>query len=200
MFAHFHIAFADLDAECALSCRRAHERFRQDFLHQFGFTEPRKSRGSQNDGIVFALLQLAHARVNIAPQRMDHQVGPRGLQLRLAAQATGTHARSMWQRFDAVVLDRQKHVARIDSRGDSDQFETGWQPRRQVLKAVHRDINPAFGQRLFDLLGEHALGADLGESNVDDFVARGLDDLELDFVAALAQQRRDVIGLPESEL
>ncbi len=76
----------------------------------------------------------------------------------------------------------------------------GWQPSRQVLKAMHREINLAFGQRLFDLLGEHALGADLGEGDIGDFVAGGLDDLELDLVAALAQQRRDVIGLPESEL
>ena len=200
MFAHLHIAFADLDAKCALSRCRTHELLREDFLHQFGFAEPRKPGGSQNDGIVFAFLQLAHARVNIAPQWMDDQVGPRGLQLRLAAQATGTHARSVWQRFYAVVLDREKYVARIDSRGDSDQLKSRWQPRRQILKAMHRDINPAFGQRLFDLLGEHALGTDLGEGNVDDFVAGGLDDLELDLVAALAQQRRDVIGLPESEL
>ena len=65
---------------------------------------------------------------------------------------------------------------------------------------MHREIDAAFGQRVFDLLGEHALGADLGESDIGDLVAGGLDDLQLDLVAALAQQRGDVIGLPESQL
>src|SRR5664279_1349098 len=200
MFAHLNIAFADLDAKRTLSCRGAHKLFRKDFLHQFHFAQPCKSGGSQNDGIVFAFFQLAHARVNIAPQRMDHQIGPRRLQLRLAAQATGTHARTMWQRLDAVVLDGQKHVARIDPRGDGNHFESGRQLGRQVFEAVHSEINPAFGQGVFDLLGEHAFGADLGQCYLRDLVAGGLDDLELDLVAALAQQCRNVIGLPESEL
>ena len=46
---------------------------------------------------------------------------------------------------------------------------------------MHREIDAAFSERVFDLLGEHALGADLRESNVENLVARGLDDLQLDF-------------------
>ena len=33
MFAHLDIAFADFDAKCALARSRAHEIFRQNFLH-----------------------------------------------------------------------------------------------------------------------------------------------------------------------
>ena len=55
-------------------------------------------------------------------------------------------------------------------------------------------------QRFFNFLGEHALGADLGESDVGDLVAGGLDDLDFDLVAALREQSGDVIGLPEREL
>src|SRR4051812_21111685 len=62
------------------------------------------------------------------------------------------------------------------------------------------EIDFTRSKRFFDLLGEHALGADLRESNVGDPVARGLDDLYLHLVAARAQLRRDVIGLPKCEL
>ena len=72
--------------------------------------------------------------------------------------------------------------------------------RRQVLQAMHGQIHPPFGQCLFDLLGEHPLGADLGKGHVGDLVARGLDDLQLDLVPTLAQQRGNVIGLPQREL
>ena len=65
---------------------------------------------------------------------------------------------------------------------------------------MHRKIDAAFGQRFFNLFGEHALGADLGERDVGDLVAGGLDDLDLDFVSALAQQVGNVVRLPEREL
>ena len=101
---------------------------------------------------------------------------------------------------DAVVLDRKKHVARINALGDRHQFEARRQLGGQVLQAVHGDVDATLGQRIFNLLGEHALGADLRQSDVGDLVAGGLDDLDFDFVSALAQQRRDVVGLPECEL
>ena len=65
---------------------------------------------------------------------------------------------------------------------------------------MHREIDPPFGQCFFNLLGEHALGADLGERNISNLVAGGLDDLQLDFVSTLAQQRGDVVRLPERQL
>ena len=54
---------------------------------------------------------------------------------------------------------------------------------------MYGEIDAAFEQRFFDLLGEHALGADLGEGDVENLVAGGLDDFQFDFVSALAQQR-----------
>jgi len=45
-----------------------------------------------------------------------------------------------------------------------------------------------------------ALGANHGQGNVGDFVAGGVDDFDFDFVAAGAQERGDVIRLPEGEL
>ena len=65
---------------------------------------------------------------------------------------------------------------------------------------MHREIHAIVEQRFLDLLGEHALGADLGKSDIGDAVAGGLDDFNLDLMSALLEQRLDVIGLPERKL
>ena len=55
-------------------------------------------------------------------------------------------------------------------------------------------------QRLFNLFGKHAFGADFGQGHVSDFVAGGLDDFKFNFVTLFAEQGADVMGLPEREL
>ena len=65
---------------------------------------------------------------------------------------------------------------------------------------MHRQIYATRGQGFFNFLGEHALGADLGESHLCNLVAGSLDDPDFHFVAALTQQVGDVICLPKSEL
>ena len=59
---------------------------------------------------------------------------------------------------------------------------------------------PLLRQRFLNLLGEHALGADLGESDIGDSVAGRLDDFNFDLVPALLKQRLDVAGLPQGKL
>src|ERR1700746_3756775 len=65
---------------------------------------------------------------------------------------------------------------------------------------MHGEIDASGGQSLFDLLRKHALRADLGQGDVGDFVARGVDDFNFNLMSAGAQQRGDMVGLPESEL
>jgi hypothetical protein len=55
---------------------------------------------------------------------------------------------------------------------------------------VHGDVDAAVQQRVVDLLGEQALAADVGERLVEDLVARGLDDHDLE--GALLGQLRKV--------
>ena len=62
----------------------------------------------------------------------------------------------------------------------------------QILQAVHGEIGAAVEQRLFDFLGEQALGADLGQRHVGDLVAGGLDDLD----AALVPERGELRFAP----
>jgi hypothetical protein len=65
---------------------------------------------------------------------------------------------------------------------------------------MHGQVDTTVGQRLFNLLGKHAFRANFGQSDVSDFVAGSLDDLEVDFVAMFAKQRTNVVSLPKSKL
>ena len=65
---------------------------------------------------------------------------------------------------------------------------------------MHGQIHSALGQRLFDLLGEHSLGAHLCEGHLLQPVPGRLDDLNLDHMALSAKQRGNVVGLPKGQL
>src|SRR5580704_3975056 len=123
---------------------------------------------------------------------MDIEIRAHGLQLCLPAKATGPNAGALWQFVDAFVLGGAKYIAGILSRSNCGYVETRGNFGGEIFQTMHREIDTSLRQGLFDLLGEHSLGADLGEGNVGDLVASGLDDFELDFVVALAEQRADV--------
>jgi hypothetical protein len=55
---------------------------------------------------------------------------------------------------------------------------------------MHRDVDAAVEQRVVNLLGEQALAADVGERLVEDLVAGGLDDHDLQ--GALLGKLREV--------
>src|SRR5580704_131611 len=65
---------------------------------------------------------------------------------------------------------------------------------------MHRQIDATLGKCFLDFLGEHALGADLGERYFLQPVAGRLDDFDFHRVTARAQERGNVVGLPEREL
>src|SRR5580704_7259209 len=131
---------------------------------------------------------------------MDIEIRAHGLQLCLPAQATGPNAGALWQFVDAFVLGGAKYIARILSRSNCGYVEARGNFGGKIFQTMHRKIDASLRQGLFDLLGEHSLGADLGKGNIRDLVAGGLDDFELDFVAALTKEGADVISLPQREL
>ncbi len=65
---------------------------------------------------------------------------------------------------------------------------------------MHGQVNAAFDESFFNLLGEHALRPDLREGDFLQPVAGRLDDFDMRAVAVRAQKLRYVIRLPESEL
>ncbi len=70
---------------------------------------------------------------------------------------------------------------------------------------MHGEIDAAGGEGFFYLFGENsfaksALGAHLGQGDIGNLVAGGMNNFNFDFVAARAQQCGDVVGLPEGQL
>ena len=106
----------------------------------------------------------------------------------------------MGQFCNRAVLDGAERISRVFARWNSRNLEFrrkfGW----QVFKAMYSQIYTSIRERLLNFLCEHSLRTNLRECNVGDLIAGGVNDLNLDFVSAPAQQRRDVVGLPESEL
>src|SRR5690606_8331528 len=81
----------NLDTQCTLPCRRQTDRGLEQASDTFRHTQPPQACGSQNDGVVFALVQLAETRIQIASQRLDLELRKTRPNLRLAAQAGSTH-------------------------------------------------------------------------------------------------------------
>jgi hypothetical protein len=131
---------------------------------------------------------------------LNVEIGAQGFQLRLAAQAAGSNPGSLRQGSNAFVLAGTKYVAWILSRRNCGDLKALRKLGGQVLQTMHCQINAARGQCFFNFFGEHSFGANFGEGNVGDFVAGGLDDFNFNFVATLAKQTADVIGLPKREL
>src|ERR1039458_1211859 len=118
------VAFADFDAERALSSGGAHDLGGNDLLDQLRFAQALQPGRSQDDGIVFALFEFAQPRIDVAPQGMNVAIGADGLQLRLAAQAGRSHARALWQVFNTCEAARTESIARILPFRDGGDFES----------------------------------------------------------------------------
>src|SRR5215475_14045196 len=97
-------------------------------------------------------------------------------------------------------MSRAEGIARILALGNGGDFESLGEFSGQVLQRMDGQIDFACGEGFFDFFGEHALRPDLGEGDVGDLVAGGVDDFDLDLVPTGTQQSGYVVGLPESEL
>jgi hypothetical protein len=65
---------------------------------------------------------------------------------------------------------------------------------------MHREIDTAQEERLFDLFREEAFVADRFQWTTLESIARGTDDLNAALIAERLQMALDMVGLPECEL
>ena len=164
-------AVGNLDRQRALPRRRQTAvgiEQRADAVFQ---PQPLQAGGGQDDGGVFAAIELAEARVEVAAQRLDHQSRIARGDQRLAAQAAGADDGAVGQRVKAVVIVGDEGVAGVFALEHGAQQEALWQLHRHVLEAVDGQIGTAFGHRHLQFLDEQALTADLGQGAIQNLIA-----------------------------
>src|ERR1051326_6236687 len=131
---------------------------------------------------------------------MNVEVGADGFELRLAAQAGGADPGAVRQVFDLRIVARAEGVARVFPFCDGNDLEPWGEFGGEIFQGVDSQIDAPGREGFFDFFGEHALGAYFGEGHVGDLVTGGMNNFNFDFVAAGAEQRGNVVGLPKGEL
>ena len=116
MLAYPSIILPNLDRQRALSGGWTHQIRRQHLPYAFPLAQAIQPGSGQDHGIVFAGLQFAQARVHISAQRMNLEIRPQRLQLRLPPQAAGPDPSPVRQFFDTVVFRETENVSRIFTR------------------------------------------------------------------------------------
>jgi hypothetical protein len=96
--------------------------------------------------------------------------------LGLATQAGGAEHGALRQVLQALGLVAEEGVAGVFALRDGGDAEAVGQHRRHVLQGMDGAVDAALQQGLLDLLGEHALAADLQQTAVLHPVAGGGDD------------------------
>ncbi len=88
----------------------------------------------QDDGVIVAVIELGQARVDVAAQPVDFEIGKSLAHLRLAAQARSADATAGRQIGKTVEMIGDKSVARILAFHHQRQFEPLGKLHRHVLQ------------------------------------------------------------------
>src|SRR5579862_1469112 len=112
MPARHGVTQTDLDAQRSLPRRWAHDFRRNNLFDELRLAQPLQSCRCENDRVVLSLLQLAQPRVDVPPQRMNVEIWPNRLQLRLPPQARRAHSRALRQILKAFIMPRAECIAR----------------------------------------------------------------------------------------
>src|SRR5690242_12243979 len=97
MAARLPIAGAYLDSQSSLACGGTHGLRRNHLFYQQGFTKTIQAGSGQNNRVVLARFELAQSGIHIAAQRINLQIGPKRLQLRLPPKAARSYTRLLGQ-------------------------------------------------------------------------------------------------------
>ena len=138
-------------------------------------TEPEAPQpgAGQDDGLVAAAVELADARVDVAANRNECRGRKERSQLRHPAHAAGAdrdrgprrHPSGRRPRLHgrSGAASRSTSASRGSSRGrQADNISPSGSTDRQILGAVHADVDPSLEQRLLELLHELALAVVAG--------------------------------------
>ena len=185
---------ASLHRQRALSHRWTHHAGIEDFSDSILQAQAPQSGRGENDGIVAAFIQFAQARVDVAANVFDLQIGTPRSKLRGAAQANRCPRERLARRSSKA---RPIRASRGSSRsGNGGQREAGRQIGGHIFEAVHGQIDRAGEQRLLNFLGEQAFRSHLRKRDVGDLVAGGLDNFDARFLPKFLQPGLNPVRLP----
>ena len=193
---------ARLNGQRPLSHGGQDDAFGQHFRNARAEPQALQPRHGENGRIELAAIELLHARIHVAAQALDLQVGAHMQQLGLAAQAGGTDLRALRQLLKAPICIAHKGIARLVTLGNHRELQACGHLCRHILEAVHREVDFAVEHGLLQLFRKEPLAADFGQRCIEDLVALGLHELFLDGQPRilLAQALCHVIRLPACQL
>ena len=165
------IARAALDADDTLCAGRDEAHHREAFANARRKTQPREPGVRKQDRVELSVVELAQARADIAAQLADREIGPKPAQLRLPAQARGSHNRALRQRVEIRVPIRDEGIARVLAGEIRGKRQALRQMCRHVLHRMHGDVGAAIEQRRLQFLDEQPLAADRREAAIEQLIA-----------------------------
>ncbi len=148
-----------LDADDALADRGQHVLRREPRADPRLEPEALEPGGREHGRVAVAGVELGEARVDVAAQHDDLEVGPAMTQLALAAQARGADARALRQGSQRFVARRDEGIARIAALERGGDREAGGQVGGHVLHRMDGDVGAPVLERVFELLDEQSLAA-----------------------------------------
>ena len=163
--------------------------------------QPVQARPGEDHGVELALEGLVEPGLDVAPDGHHVEVGPQVEELGAAAERAGAHPGPLGERAQGPMDRGDQGVGHVLARGHGGQGQALGAQGRQVLEAVHGQVDRAVQERPLDLLGEQAGPADRGQGRVPVAVAVGLDLDQLDGQAGMAgaQAVGDPVGLPAGQ-
>ena len=198
---HLDIVGAALDADGALpACWQAvfNAHRRRDAILE---PQPDQTCGCQDDRVVLVRVQLGQARVDVATQEADFQVGTARQQLGLTAQAGGAYDAAGWQRREALETVGYEGIACVFTLADAEQTEASREVHRYVFHGVYGDVGRVFQERGLQLLDEQTLAADFGQGRVEQLVTTAYHGHQGNAQPRMNrfQARLDELGLPQRQ-
>ena len=148
----------------------------------------------ENDRVEAPLVALPEPGVDVPAHRLDPKLRLQREQLRAAAHRRGPDPHP---RPDGVrAAERVPRILPLEVGADGEPLRVG---RGHVLRRVDGDVDPAFEQRLLELLDEDAARADLAERLRPVAVAGGRDRHERELEPGPAQPLDRELGLRQRE-
>jgi hypothetical protein len=182
------VALAHLDRQGSLAWGARPRAEAEQVGHRGGAAESAETGGGQQDGVQ-VVLETTEARVDVAPDRHDLEVGTAREQLRDTARRAGADLRALRQGLEGEAVASAERVAGVGPARDRPDVQPGVGGGGQVLEGVHEHVALVGEQRLAQRAGEHAGAAEReGLARRLGAVALGVHADELDVVAGRGRE------------